>query len=130
MTTFVYYIKDRRPYLTSLTYGGGDTVEIQIKNAAPTMIRIGDAIAKVENGVGRVKLSALSDGVYTPEVIFNDMSILLYPVRLALGRAALSGTEEICAALGALAFEEGVRVDMLEDEVKKLKEAIRGKDIF
>ena len=130
MTTFVYYIKDRKPYLTSLTYGGGDTVEIQIKNAAPTMIRIGDAIAKTENGVGRVKLSVLSDGVYTPEVIFNDMSILLYPVRLALGRTALSGTEEICAALGALAFEEGVRVDMLEDEVKRLKEAIRGKDIF
>ena len=130
MTTFTYCIKDREPYLTAQAQGHGEVLEIQIKHAAPIMIRIGNTVIKTRNGVGRVKLSALPDGVYTPEVIFNDMSILLYPVRLALGRAALSGTEEICAVLGALAFEEGVRVDMLEDEVKKLKEAIRGKDIF
>ncbi len=130
MTSFVYFIKDRAPYLVSLNYERGDTLEIRIENAAPTYIRIGNTVVNVENGVGRVKLSALSEGVYTPEVIFNDKSVLLYPIRVSLGKVRIYKPEEICAALGARAYLEAARVDALEDEVKMLKEAVYGKEIF
>ena len=130
MTTFTYCIKDREPYLTAQTQGHGEMLEIQIKHAAPIMIRIGNTVIKTRNGVGRVKLSALPDGVYTPEVIFNDKSILLYPIRLTLGKVTLSNVEQICAALGARSYCEAMRIDALEDEVNKLKDAICGKDIF
>ena len=120
MTSFVYFIKDRAPYLVSLNYERGDTLEIRIENAAPTCIRIGNTVVNMENGVGRV----------TPEVIFNDKSILLYPIRVSLGKARIYKPEEICAALGARAYLEAARVDALEDEVEMLKEAVYGKEIF
>ena len=130
MTTFIYFLKDRTPYLASLNYERGDAFEIRIENATPTYIRIGNVVTNTEDGVGRVKLSSITDGVYTPEVIFNDKSILLYPIRIALGKVTIYKPEQICAALGAQAYCEAMRIDALEDEVNKLKDAIYGKEIF
>ena len=130
MTTFVYYIVDREPYLTSVSYERGDSFEIRIENATPAMIRVGNTVVKAEDGVGRVKLSALSSGVFTPEVIFNDKSVLLYPIRHALGKVTIANPEHICVSLGEKAYKAEVRLREVEGEIISLKDAVYGKDIF
>jgi hypothetical protein len=130
MTTFIYNIKDHEVYLTALKYERGDSFEIRVNNASPTLIRVGNTAINAADGVGRVKLSALSDGVYTPEVIFNDKSVFLYPIRIFLGKVSIAGAEHVCAALGERSYRDRARIDALEGEVNKLKEAVYGKDIF
>lgn len=130
MTTYSYKIIDREPYLTAISKGEKDTLEIRVLDAEDALMRIGKASAKIANGVGRVKLSALCEGVFTPEIIFKDKTVALYPIRYEMGKISLAYTEDICAILGARAYEVKMRVSEIEKQLRELEEAIRGKAIF
>lgn len=130
MTTFIYQIVGTKPYLTSITKGQADTLEIRIPDTDAAMLRIGNVTVKTEKGVGRVKLSALGEGVFTPEVILKDKTVLLHPIRHAIGKISLAHPERICAALGEGAYLLQKRVSEIEKELEELKIAIYGKAIF
>ena len=117
---FTYRIAGRTPYLTAITKKHGEVLEIRVNDADGATVRVGEACAKIENGVGRVKFSALREGVFTPEIIFNDKSVFLYPIRYALGEVSLAEVGGICASLGAAVYSLQCRVGALEDEIKRL----------
>lgn len=129
-TSLTYRIKGREAYLTAITRSGADTLEVHVENADGALMRIGDISVKMDNGVGRVKLSTLKEGVFTPEIIFKDMSVLLYPISHAFGEVSLALVDEVCATLGARAYDAECRIAELENEVNDLKNAVYGKAIF
>ena len=129
-TTFIYRLVDREPYLTEITKGNPDVLEFRITDTAGALLRVGDIAVKMEDGVGRVKLSDLQEGKYTPEVIFNDKSVWLYPISYSLGIVSVAEADGICADLGARALASLNRIDALESEVAKLNDAVYGKAIF
>ena len=129
-TIFIYRIVERDPYLVGIDKGDQAVLEFRIPEAKCALIRVGDIAIKAEDGVGRVKLSDLPEGTFTPEVIFSDKSVWLYPIHYSLGIVSLAGVDEICAALGARAHMATERIDALENEVKKLNDAVYGKAIF
>ncbi len=129
-TTFVYRIVDRDPYLIEIGKGSPDMLEFRIPDTDGALLRVGDIAVKMEDGMGRVKLSDLSEGKFTPEVIFNDKSVWLYPISYSLGIVSLAEVDGICAALGARAIASLGRIDALEGDVAKLNDAVYGKAIF
>ena len=128
--SLAYRIIDSDPYLTAFTEKSGDALNVYVENAEGALMRLGNICVKIENGVGRVKLSTLSEGVFTPEIVFKNKSVFLYPIRHSLGVVTLASPDEVCAALGARAYKAECRIAALEDEVKKLNDAVRGKAIF
>ncbi len=130
MTTLIYRILGSEAYLTSIMKGPTDALELRIPDTDQVLIRIGDVTAKTSEGVGRVKLSALGEGLFTPEVIFKDKTVALYPIRHTMGKISLACPEQICASLGARAHDLEKRVSKTEEELKELKDAIYGKAIF
>ena len=129
-TTFVYRIVDRDPYLVKIDKGSPDALEFRIPDTDNAILRVGDIATKMEDGVGRVKLSDLPEGKFTPEVIFSDKSVWLYPISYSLGIVSVAEVEDICAMLGARALASLGRIDVLEGEVAKLNDAVYGKAIF
>ncbi|MBO5945583.1 MAG: hypothetical protein J6Q69_03145 [Clostridia bacterium] len=129
-TTFVYRIVDRDPYLVKIDKGSPDALEFHIPDTDNAILRVGDIATKMEDGVGRVKLSDLPEGKFTPEVIFSDKSVWLYPISYSLGIVSVAEVEDICAMLGARALASLGRIDALEGEVAKLNDAVYGKAIF
>lgn len=129
-TTFIYRIVDRDPYLIGIDTGSPDVLEFHIPDTEGALLRVGDIAVKMDDGVGRVKLSDLPEGKYTPEVILNDKSVWLYPISYSLGIVSVTEAEKICATLGARALISLGRIDALESEVAKLNDAVYGKAIF
>ena len=130
MTTFIYKILGTEPYLTSIMAGQADVLEIRIADTDSALMRIGNVAVKTCEGVGRVKLSTLGEGVFTPEVIFKDKTVVLYPIRHTAGKISLACPEQISAFLGARAYDLEKRVSLAEEELQRLKDAIYGKAIF
>jgi len=130
MTTYIYNIVDREPYLISVAKGTGDTLNIQINGGENAVLRVGNISTNMTDGVGRVKLSTLGEGVFTPEVIFKDKTVRLYPIRHKTGKVSLACPEEMLAALGARSFNTEARVSATEKALQALNDAVWGKAIF
>ena len=130
MTTYIYTIRDRDPYLTSVKDEGYDMLTIRISDVKEAVMCIGNARIDMVDGVGRVKLSTLGEGVFTPEIIFKDKTVRLYPIHQKMGKVSLACPEEIYAALGARVLNAEVRVCEMEKELQTLKDAVWGKAIF
>lgn len=130
MTTFIYRILGTEPYLTSIMAGQADVLEIRIADTDSALMRIGNVAVKTCEGVVRVKLSTLGEGVFTPEVIFKDKTVVLYPIRHTAGKISLAYPEQVSAFLGARAYDLEKRVSLAEEELQRLKDAIYGKAIF
>ena len=130
MTTFIYRISGMDAHLISIIKKRADELEVRIDSTYAAILRIGDTYTKMEMGVGRVKLSALGDGVFTPEIILNDRSVFLYPIRIRMGNVSLACPDEMLAALGAHVFSLKERAQRSEEELKELKNAVYGKAIF
>ena len=130
MTTYIYNIVDREPYLTAAVEGSGDTLNIKIANGKNAVLRVGNISTNMTDGVGRVKLSTLGEGVFTPEVIFKDKTVRLYPIRHKNGKVSLACPDEILASLGARALDVEVRVSATEKALQALNDAVWGKAIF
>lgn len=130
MTRFIYKILDREAYLTGVKYGGDSTFEVKIEDGGEAMLNVGNITAKLVDGVGRVKLNDVPYATLTPEVIFKDKSVLLYPIRLCCGKITLAHPEEICAALATHLLNDRERIVRIEGELLKLNDAICGKAIF
>ncbi len=130
MTTIIYKIVDNEPYLTAFKEGRADSLEIRIDTPDEVTLHLGNTCVNIKNGVGRVKLSTLCDGVITPEVVFRDRSIFLYPIRLLCGKIMIAHPYEIYADLGKRAVQVRGRVQDIETELAKLKNAVYGKAIF
>ena len=130
MAVFTYSICATEAHLVSITKKRADTLEVRTDSTAPAILRIGNSYAKMEMGVGRVKLSTLSDGVLTPEIILNDRSVFLHPIRIRMGEVSLDFPEEILATLGARILTLNKRTEQIESELEKLRNAVFGKAIF
>ena len=130
MTTIIYKIIDNEAYLTEFNEGRSDILEIHVDPAEKGVLHLGDKRIELAMGMGRVKLSTLPDGVITPEVVFNDRSVFLYPMRLLCGKVMLARPYEIYSDLGRRTLEAKTRVYNIEKELEKLKDAVYGKAIF
>ncbi len=91
---------------------------------------LGSARAKIRNGEGRVKLSEVGCGVFTPTVICDEASLVLPRLSVQLGCATLSEPCELICDMGAriCALEEGEKQN--RDEIKRLTDAVFGKKLF
>ena len=117
-------------YLTSFIAKSSDDLCIYVSGVDEALISVATKAAKIKNGVGRVKISELNDGIHDIRLILKDRSITLGKIQVSAG--ALK-PYQYCDDIGRInrALLCALRrADALDTEISHLKEAVYGKKIF
>lgn len=127
--TLGYTILNGRARLTELDTSG-DCLQINITPRESGTVLLAKTVIKIENGVGRVKLSAIKSGTHQMTLTVRGTSLLLGKITLAAGAVALTSAHSMIAEANAREAELEARTDALEKEVSALRDAVYGKKIF
>lgn len=125
-----YNLHGNEAFLTGYSAEDEGYLTVMIDGCSGGVLSIGNAAAKTENGVGRVKLSAIKDGFHIPRVSSRNASVRLLPVKIKNGVCELSDAPTALAALGAVTFSLLERAKKTEAELEALKAAVFGTKIF
>ena len=127
--TLGYTILNGTPRLTEHS-PSGDCLEIYISPAIDGTVLVAKTVVKIENGVGRVKLSAIENGTHTLALTAAGASMLLGKITVSGGTATVPCPLEIIAKVSARECALEARADALEKEICALRDAVFGKKIF
>ena len=117
-------------YLTAFEAKSSDNLNIYVSGIDEALISVATKAAKIKNGVGRVKISELNDGIHDLRLILKDSSITLGKIQVSQGSVK---PYQYCDDIGRInraLLHSLRRADALDIEISHLKEAVYGKKIF
>ena len=128
MNRIKYTLYNGCAYLTDAELSGGDTLEIIADSKG--VLTLGKIRMKMTEGVGRVKISALSDGIYDCALIVGGDTVRLDSFRIMHGAVKIYGHEKRLAELSREVLDLKIGREHIEDDLKRLSDAVFGKKIF
>ena len=117
MTRIVYKIVENKGEMRSFETDGTQVLTIDIGPRVSGHVAIGREVAPVTGGRGKIDLSHLNDGEYTP-ILYADSVITLEPIRREMGKILFPGTPD--STVRSLL----VRCERLEDRVKSMSDRL------
>lgn len=129
MNRLTYQIYKDRLFLTDYFGDETDECEILVKECMDAGFSIGSERLKIKNGVGRVKLSEIKKGKYTPMLILDMKTISGEDLEIGGPCVKIS---PVCdaAKIEAAKLMLLKRLDSAEREISALKDSVYGKTIF
>lgn len=131
MTYFEYTKYGKEFLITRFEDGLSDTVKIRFRNHTDGSIQLGAKSIRLENGLAILRLSALSEGVYTP--IFHSLegSFICDKINFKAGKAMplVNQRERLFELTEKLIFAEE-KINCLENRVTELCSKVYAKNIF
>ena len=126
----VYEIYNGDSYLTAYESDSSTTASIYIKNVSEALLFIGKKAVKIKHNVGSVEFRDLNDGIFDMQLILKDRSLLLGRICISSGTLTPYLYNDAVGFLNRALINAQRRIDTLETEVSRLKDAVYGKKIF